>query len=152
MLISAACEVGGFLAWGKSRETRLLADFGTNLGMAFQIMDDILDIEGDDATLGKSTSSDLRDGKITLPLIHSLSQASPTVRNRIQELIRVADDDPSVIGEIVSFASEYDGLNYARQRARGYADRALELLDAFTPSPVRQTLHDSVEYVLQRKH
>lgn len=152
ILISAACEVGGYLAWGKSRDTRLLADFGTSLGMAFQIMDDILDIEGDDATLGKSTSSDIRDGKITLPLIQSFKNAPQTVSERIKSAVRVAEEDPSVIADIRAFAQEYGGLTYARLRARGYADRALELLDAFEPSPVRQTLHDAVEYVLQRTH
>ena len=75
-----------------------------------------------------------------------------------RELAAIADGAEDALwvgergGEIVAFAREYGGLAYARQRARGYADRALELLDDFEPSPTRQTLHDAVEYVLQRTH
>lgn len=151
VLIAASCEIGAYLAWGDGRERRLMADFGMNLGMAFQIMDDILDIEGDAATMGKSTRSDIRDGKITLPLIHALKHAPEAVRARVRRRMRENDLDDGGAAEISSVASDFGGLAYARQRARGYADRALELLDAFDPSPVRDTLHDAVEYVIDRR-
>lgn len=150
VLLSAACEIGGYLAWGDGRQRRLLADFGADLGMAFQITDDILDIEGDVETLGKSTGSDIRDGKVTLPLIHTLRTAPPAVTNRIRECMRMENLDAGA-PEVAALVADHGGLDYARQRARGYADRALELLDAFEDSPVRATLHDSVEYVLDRR-
>ena len=150
VLLSAACEIGGLLAWGDGRERRLLADFGTNLGMAFQITDDILDIEGDADTMGKSTRSDIRDGKVTLPLIHSIANAPPKRTAHIRERMAGVMDDGGA-SEVASFAADFGGLEYARQRARGYADRALELLDDFERSPIRDTLHDAVEYVLDRR-
>lgn len=151
VLMGAACEIGAYLGWGDGNERRLLADFGVNLGMAFQIMDDILDIEGDAATLGKSTRSDLRDGKITLPLIHALASASPSRVDRIRQIMTEPELDDPGAAEVASFAVELGGVAYSRQRARGYADRALELLDHFDASPIRSTLHDLVEYVLDRR-
>jgi octaprenyl-diphosphate synthase len=151
VLISAACEIGAYLAWGEGREQRLLSDFGLNLGMAFQIMDDILDIEGDADVMGKSTGSDLRDGKITLPLIHALRSAPDGVADRIRRRMRGGDLDARAAAEIVSFTAEYGGLEYARHRARGYADRAIELLDDFEDNILRATLRDAVEYVLDRR-
>ncbi|NNF05478.1 MAG: polyprenyl synthetase family protein [Candidatus Eisenbacteria bacterium] len=150
VLISAACEIGAYLAWGNGKERRLMADFGMKLGMSFQIMDDILDIEGDAQTMGKRTGSDIRDGKITLPLIESIRNAPEAKVRQIRELMSNGIDDHGA-ADVVTFAAEYGGLDYARQRARGYADQAIELLDDFEDNQFRQTLHDSVEYVLQRR-
>jgi octaprenyl-diphosphate synthase len=151
VLLSAACEIGALLAFPEGSERRLMADFGTDLGMAFQITDDILDIEGDVETLGKSTGSDILDGKITLPTIHVLQTAPPKIRERVRKALSAVERDPSAAKEAATLVAEYGGLDYARQRARGYADRALELLDGFEDSPIRATLHDAVEYVLGRR-
>ena len=151
VLISAACEVGAHLTWGEGRERQLLADFGTNLGMAFQIMDDILDIEGDPADMGKATGSDFQDGKITLPLIYALAKAPNPQQEAIKKQLVACENDESALRRVLEFTHEFGGVAYARNRARGYADRALELLDAFEDNPVRATLHDSVEYVLDRR-
>jgi octaprenyl-diphosphate synthase len=150
VLLSAACEIGGLIAWGEGRERRLLADFGTDVGMAFQITDDILDIEGDAGTMGKATGSDIRDGKITLPFIHVLRTAPPHVRDQIRESMSAGDLDSGSASEVACLVAEYGGLDFARQRARGYADRALEFLDAFEDGPIRGTLSEAVEYVLGR--
>ncbi len=151
VLLAAACEIGAYLAWGDGRERRVLTDFGLNLGMAFQITDDILDIEGDANVMGKNTRSDIRDGKITLPLIHAARSAPPAVVERIRERMTAGDLDDGGAAEVAHFADEYGGLAYARQRARSYADRAIELLDVFDSNPIRDTLHDAVEYVLDRR-
>ena len=150
VLLSAACEVGGWLSFGTGRQCRLLSDFGTNLGMAFQITDDILDIEGDAEVMGKSTGSDVLDGKVTLPLLIALEQAEPAEAEAIRMRMRDPELDERGAAEIARFAISHGGVIHARQRARGYADRALELLDAFDDSPARATLHDAVEYVLDR--
>jgi octaprenyl-diphosphate synthase len=150
VLLSAACEVGGWISFGTGRESRLLADFGTSLGMAFQITDDILDIEGDAEVMGKSTGSDVLDGKVTLPLLFALEQAEPGEAEAIRARMRDPELDERGAAEIARFAIAHGGVTHSRQRARGYADRALELLDAFAESPARTTLHDAVEYVLDR--
>jgi octaprenyl-diphosphate synthase len=151
VLISAACEIGAYLAWKDGQKRRLLTDFGTDLGMAFQITDDILDIEGDADTMGKSTGSDIQDGKITLPLIYVLGTAPPKVVQRIRESMSADDIGAEVAAEVATLVAEYGGLDFARQRARGYADRAREFLDAFEDSSIRAMLHEAVEYVLGRR-
>lgn len=151
VLLSAACEIGGLLAFGEGKERRTLADFGTDLGMAFQITDDILDIEGDTDIMGKSSGSDLRDGKVTLPVIHVMQTAPPKVVEGIRERMSAEEVDAATAAEVATMIAEYGGLDYARQRARVYADRALKFLDTFEDSPVRTNLHDAVEYVLGRR-
>ncbi len=151
VLISAACEVGGLLAFGDGKERKLLSDFGTSLGMAFQITDDLLDIEGDVESLGKNTGSDIRDGKVTLPLIHAFRAAPEPESRAIQERMRADELDEAGAAEVAVFAERHGGLEYARQRARGHADRALELLDHFHAGSIRDTLRDAVEYVLDRR-
>jgi octaprenyl-diphosphate synthase len=151
VLISAACEVGSLLTWGEGRRRRLFAEFGTDLGMAFQITDDILDVEGDTDTMGKSTGSDLRDGKITLPLIHVLHTAPDTVTRRIRDAL----SGPAITGtaaqEVATLIAEHGGLDHARRKAESYADCARRKLDEFEESPVRSTLHAAVDYVLTRR-
>ena len=151
VLIAAACEIGAWLGFGDGRERRLMADFGLNLGMAFQIMDDILDVEGDTHTMGKSAGSDIQDGKITLPLIHALHKAPPAKVDHIRRRLLAGEINAAVAAEVGAFAAEYGGLDYARHRARGFADRAVEMLDGFEDTPIRSTLRDSVEYVLSRQ-
>src|SRR6185503_21110625 len=109
VLLSAACEIGGYLAWGDGRERRLLAEFGTDLGMAFQITDDILDIEGDAEMMGKSTGSDIRDGKVTLPLIHVLRTGSPRVVKQIQDRMRVEPIEAGAAREVATLVAEHGG-------------------------------------------
>ena len=151
VLMASACDIGGFLRFGDGRERELLSDFGTSLGMAFQIMDDLLDIEGDATRLGKSTHSDIQDGKVTLPLIQAMRNAPPEATRRIQDRLREERIDPEAAAEAARFAEEHGGIAYARQRARGYADRAIELLDDFPATPIRARLRDTVEYVLDRR-
>jgi octaprenyl-diphosphate synthase len=151
VLLSAACEIGGYLAWGDGRERKILSDFGTDLGMAFQITDDILDIEGDAATMGKSTGSDIRDGKITLPLVHVLRTAPAAVRSQIRDRMTGEPMDAAAAREVATLVAEHGGLDFARERARTYADRALAHLGAFEESPDRATLGAAVEYVLGRR-
>jgi len=151
VLLSAACEIGGYLAWGDGVERGKLAEFGTQLGMAFQITDDILDIEGDAQAMGKSTGSDIRDGKITLPLVQALRNAPPRIKDRIRELMSAPDMGAAQAREVAAYSAEYGGLDYARLRAGEYADRAREILAGFEESPARETLLRAVDYVLDRR-
>jgi octaprenyl-diphosphate synthase len=151
VLISAACEVGSLLTWGDGRRRRVFTEFGTDLGMAFQITDDILDIEGDTDTMGKSSGSDLRDGKITLPLIHVLRTAPDTVTRRIRDAMSGPEITGAAAQEVATLIAEHGGLDYARRKAGSYADRARVKLDEFEESPVRSTLYSAVDYVLTRR-
>jgi octaprenyl-diphosphate synthase len=150
-LIEAACDIGAFLSFGPGREQEALRDYGKNLGMAFQLTDDLLDFDGDSGQLGKTTGADIRDGKITLPLIHALREAPRERAARIEELISVPEFDDASWNPVFDFAAEFGGLDYTRDLARGYAEKADRALDLFEDSPVRRTLSAAVDYVVHRR-
>lgn len=150
-LISAACEIGALLAFGDYGERKIFKTFGQNLGMAFQITDDLLDFTGDPGQLGKSTGADVREGKITLPLIHSLRMAPPEQTAHMRERITaetISEDDWKAIQD---FAAEFGGLDYARTLSRRYADAADLLLKQFEETPITRTLAQAVDYVVRRR-
>jgi len=150
-LIAASCEIGGFLTFGDGKEREALHRFGTDLGMAFQITDDLLDFVGDSNHIGKSTGADIRDGKITLPLIHALRQAPAERKGPIGELIQAPELTDSGWNAILDFTAEFGGLDYGREMAQRYADQAVRALADFDDSPTKDTLTAAVDYVVHRR-
>ena len=149
-LIAAACKIGPLLVEAPADIVDALARYGESLGLAFQIADDVLDFTGDATTLGKPVGCDLREGKITLPLIHALAAAPEGERCAVEALLRQelkSEDDWS---HIVGFVEEQDGLRAADDTARRYAARALECLGVLEPSPVRSVLETAVRLVVDR--
>lgn len=151
VLISAACEIGALLSFGEGREQEVMRDFGFELGMAFQITDDLLDFVGDTGQLGKTTGADIRDGKITLPLIHALRQAPPDRAARIRDIVEAQDFSEGAWNLLFDFTAEFGGLDYCRNLCREYAGRAERALDIFENSPIRRALAASVDYVIHRR-
>ncbi|MDZ4803457.1 MAG: polyprenyl synthetase family protein [Candidatus Eisenbacteria bacterium] len=150
-LIAAACEIGAFLTFGDGREREALRRFGTELGMAFQITDDLLDFVGDSGHIGKSTGADIRDGKMTLPLIHAFRQAPFERAGLIRELILAPEMTETGWNTIFDFTAEFGGLDYSRDMARRYADQAVQALEDFDDSPTKNTLAAVVDYVVHRR-
>lgn len=150
-LISAACEIGALLSFGEGEERDLFRQFGHDLGMAFQITDDLLDYEGDAHQIGKSTGADIRDGKITLPLIHALRMAPAERAGRIRDIALSTDISEAQWMQIQDFTAEFGGLDYCRMLCRRYADAADRALERFDGSPVARTLSAAVDYVVHRR-
>ncbi len=148
-LLSGACEVGALRAGQGEREA--LRRFGEYLGMAFQIVDDLLDYTEDEAVTGKPSGNDLREHKVTLPLIHALGRLSPAARRHVSTLMATPEPTDAQISTVVELVSEAGGLEYARQRAHRLAERADHELDALPPSRARDVLRDSITYVLDRR-
>jgi octaprenyl-diphosphate synthase len=155
--MSACCRIGGLVAGLGPAGVEALGAYGEGLGIAFQIIDDALDFEADEARLGKATAADLREGKRTLPLIATLERATPDERARILELLtrpRIAPGDglPSErdVAEIRRLVKVYDGVGYAVGRAAGYAGEATARLAGFAPSDEREVLGLIAEYVIHR--
>lgn len=125
--------------------------FGELLGIAFQIKDDILDFEGSSSILGKPTGNDLRDKKLTLPIIYALAQAEKYEVKNIKNLIKgkLTTKD---INSIFEFVEKYDGLGYARKKAREFADNAIGIINKYPDSQSRQALIDLVNFILERKN
>ena len=148
-LLSGACDLGALKA--SPRQRNALRAFGEALGMAFQIIDDLLDYTGEESVTGKPSGNDLREHKVTLPLIYALGRLTPDAKREVATLMATAEPTDQQIARVIGFASEASGLEYARQRAHRLAEQADRELDALQPSSARETLRDSIAYVLDRR-
>lgn len=148
-LISGACEVGALS--GTPAEREAMRQFGECLGMAFQIVDDLLDFTGDEEATGKPAGLDLREHKVTLPLIHALPKMSAVQRTQVEALMGNPQPNETEIIRVVEAVAERGGLEYARERAQAFCERAETALEALRPTPARETLRASLAYVLERR-
>jgi octaprenyl-diphosphate synthase len=128
-----------------------LRRFGEALGMAFQIVDDLLDYVGDPSVTGTPTGSDLREHKVTLPLIAALPKMGDADRRRVADLLRAPEPTDQQIHAVVESVAEAGGLDYARTRALRLAEQADAELDRLPPSPARDGLRASIAYVVDRR-
>jgi octaprenyl-diphosphate synthase len=149
-LMSAACELGGALAGENYRGP--LARYGTALGMAFQIVDDLLDFTESEAMVGKPTGQDLREHKMTLPLIAALREMAPEERREVEEFF--ADPVPSDDGidRVSHLVRTHGGLEYARSRAVEFGRLAAEALLELPGGPATESLQEAVSYVVERRN
>lgn len=147
-LMSAACEMGAISGAPEYREA--LATYGHNLGMAFQIADDLLDYTGSEAVTGKPTGHDLRERKVTLPLVCALERVSEIEDGEIRSFFTRIDPTDEEIARIVQIVVERGGLEYASDVAARYADRAREALEALPDGPAATSLFDAVSYAVDR--
>lgn len=150
VLFEAACRTSAMLAGAPFEKEDALADYGFNLGIAFQMADDLFDYTLDTRSLGKEIGADLREGKLTLPVIHALKQARPQDRNRMVATIKDADFSVGEFQALVELLRSYGGLSYAEQQAAAYIDKARQALTVFAPSQTKDTLLDIAEYALAR--
>jgi octaprenyl-diphosphate synthase len=148
-LMSASCEMGSLAGGAACREQ--LARFGHNLGMAFQIADDLLDYTGSEAVTGKLSGQDLREHKVTLPLVGALASATEAEEREIRTLFTRAAPSDDEIGQVIGIVTERGGLEYARDRANDYADLARASLRGLPESPAVVALHDAVAYAVDRR-
>jgi len=147
-LMRAACELGAISGARKYR--RALGEYGENLGMAFQITDDLLDYREVKETTGKPSGLDLREHKVTLPLIHALREMSAKSRKDVERLFRsdeLSDEDIANVGSIVAANG---GFDYARARGEEFAGRAQDALSALPDTAARAALSDAISYVMER--
>ena len=148
-LLSGACEVGALGAEPAERDS--LRQFGEYLGMAFQIVDDLLDYTENEAVTGKPSGSDLREHKVTLPLIWALGQLDPAGRKQVARLMQTPEPTDRQIAEVVTLVSETGGLDYARDRAYRLGELADAELERLRPTPAREALRATIPYVLERR-
>ena len=127
-----------------------MKDLGENIGIAFQIRDDILDYEGTGLT-GKKVGNDIKERKITLPLIHALEQAPVSRKKHILSIVKKRKKTKSEISEVISFVSDYGGIEYAEDKMMLYRDKALAILDSYPDSDVKESLKEFVNYTTSRK-
>jgi octaprenyl-diphosphate synthase len=148
-LVSGACEIGALQAGPDEREA--LRRFGEALGMAFQIVDDLLDYTEDASVTGKPFGSDLREHKVTLPLIAALPRMGESQRRAVSRLLHSPEPSDSQIAEVILAVSKAGGLDYARDRALRLAQQADAELDLLQASAARDALRASITYVIDRR-
>jgi octaprenyl-diphosphate synthase len=147
----AACTACGARSVSDDAETiQLMKELGENIGIAFQIRDDILDYEGTGIT-GKIVGNDIKEKKITLPLIYALENSANSKRRHIINIVKSRKKTKSEISEVISFVTEYGGLDYSELKMNQYRDKALAILDSYADSEVKESLREFVRYTTSRK-
>ena len=147
-LMSAACEMGALAGVNEYRKP--LAMFGHNLGMAFQIADDLLDYTGSQAVTGKPSGHDLRERKVTLPLVGALRNVSDVESREIRDFFTLVEASEQEIDRVIEIVQHRGGLDYANERADLYAGRAWEALRSLPDDPAVEALRDAVTYTVGR--
>jgi octaprenyl-diphosphate synthase len=148
-LVSGACEIGALD--GAPDEREALRHFGEALGMAFQIVDDLLDYSEDASVTGKPFGSDLREHKVTLPLIAALPRMGEPERQAVSALLQSPEPSDAQIAEVIAAVTSAGGMDYARERALRLAQQADSELDVLAPSAARDALRASITYVIDRR-
>ena len=147
VLFQAAAETGALIRAATAPQTAALRDYGLHLGIAYQLIDDVLDYRGDATTLGKNLGDDLAEGKMTLPLIHALQTASATDARRIRTAIAGRSGDLAAIAAIVTATG---ALDFSEALARDHARQALAALDALPETIARIALAELAEFSVRR--
>lgn len=148
-LVGAACEMGALA--GAPRFRAEMRRFGERLGMAFQVADDLLDYTAAEAVIGKPSGTDLREHKVTLPLIAALSRMSRPQRQQVDALFAAPTPSDAAIAEVVGIVTECGGLEFAREKGEEFASEAQEALAGVPASEVRQSLEDALAFVMDRR-
>ena len=148
-LIAAACSAGAASTSTDEEAIEKMRSFGENIGIAFQIKDDLFDFGSDD--VGKPLGIDIQEKKMTLPLIYALDNAANGDKRRIIRTIKKHSDKPEKVKEVIEFVRQSGGLEYAKKVMQKYSDMAFETLRSFPDSPARQSLEELVVFVTQRK-
>jgi octaprenyl-diphosphate synthase len=150
VLFQAACTVSAVIAEAPEEKEKALSDFGYHLGIAFQMADDLFDYTMDTADLGKEVGADLREGKLTLPVIHALKQANPADRDAMIKIIKNEAFTVDEFNALVDLLKKNDGIAYTEKKAEFCIEKAKEALSVFEPSKTKDSLLDIANYTLAR--
>jgi len=147
-LIAACCACGAASAGADEATIEKMRLFGEKIGIAFQIKDDMFDFGTDD--VGKPLGIDIKEKKVTLPLIYALSNCTANEKKQIINLVKNHNDDPKKIAAIISFVNRTGGLQYAETQMRKYRDEAFDILNTLPDGPAKQGLEQLVRYTTER--
>ena len=149
-LFAGSARIGGMLAPTSPEQQQALWDYGLSIGMAFQIVDDLLDFTGEEVALGKPIGGDLREGKVTLPVIHLLGTGNRDAQALVQRIVHKADVTREEWRELRTMLLHARSLDYAQSSAVAFVERAKRALRGFPPGPSREALEYLPDYVLSR--
>jgi len=152
VLISAACACGALISGAETDARESLSDFGLNAGIAFQLIDDLLDYTSSERVFGKPVGKDLREGKMTLPLIYTLSQLEGPAKRRVQDLLETPGTTDDEYQEIIRLVRRNGALDRIRKEAQRYVDHATACLKMFPDSETKRDLITLSQHIIDRQN
>ena len=150
VLFQGTCRVSALISGASKEKENALSDYGFNLGIAFQMVDDLLDYTLDPNTLGKEVGTDLKEGKLTLPVIYSLKAANTTDRSRMEKIIKNKSFSVDDFETLIALMKKYGGQKYTENLAREYLKNAKNALRVFNHSQTKEILLMIADYTLSR--
>ena len=151
ILFQAAAHCGALLANADEASEKGLRNFGKSIGMAFQLIDDVLDYAGDATDLGKNIGDDLAEGKPTLPLIYAIEKGDKQQQKLIQQALRTEQINPEMLKDVIGIVRQSGGLEYTKSLAKAQSKAALNYLQVLPDSEYRQAMKAMVNFSLSRK-
>jgi octaprenyl-diphosphate synthase len=151
-LFSACARLGAMMGGADEAIEARLGEFSWNLGIAFQLVDDVLDFTAHEKVLGKPVGSDLREGKITLPLIYALERATPEERQQVASVLEEGNYERVPFAKILSLIERNRGFERVRERAQSFTDKARTIIHEFPESPSQRAMAALTDLVTDRDH
>ena len=150
-LFSVCMRMGGILGGASAAQEESLGKYGHDLGMAFQVVDDVLDLTASENVLGKPVASDLREGKVTMAVIHALERCAPNEKCKIEAVLRDRTFNGVSHGQILDILTRYGSVEFALARAADYAESARKAICTFPDSEFKRALLWAPEFVVARE-
>jgi octaprenyl-diphosphate synthase len=151
-LFSVCARLGALAGHSDPQTQERLGEYAWNLGMAFQLVDDVLDFTAREKTLGKPVGGDLREGKVTLPLVYALERATPAERRLVETILRQRSYEEVRFSQILGLLEKYHGIERVKERAQTFTDKARHIINEFPDSPYQRALLAVTELVTERDH
>jgi octaprenyl-diphosphate synthase len=151
-LFSVCAKLGALVSGADSTTEERLGDFAWNLGMAFQLIDDLLDFTSREKILGKPVGNDLREGKVTLPLVYALERATVDERGQVEAILGERSYERVPFRQVLAMVERYRGIERVRERANAFTEKARGIIGDFPESPYQRALYSITELVTERDH
>ncbi len=149
-LFAACARLGAIVGEAPEPVEAALGEYAWNLGMAFQLVDDVLDFTARESVLGKPVGSDLKEGKVTLPLLYALDQAGPAERRLVETVLDEGGYQSVAFASVLAMVERHNGIERAMRRAEAFTERARRLIGGFPESPWQRALHAMTDLVTDR--
>lgn len=150
-LFATSMRLGGILGDATEAQERKLEEYGRNLGMAFQIVDDVLDLTASEDVLGKPVASDLREGKVTMAVIHALERCTPAERELVETVLRERAFQSVTLAQVLDILHKYGSIEAAHASASEFAQAAREAICAFPDSEIKRAMMWVPDFVVERE-
>jgi octaprenyl-diphosphate synthase len=151
-LFSVCARLGAIAGHGDTGIQESLGEYAWNLGMAFQLVDDVLDFTARETTLGKPVGGDLREGKVTLPVVYALESATPSERRLVETILCERGYDEVPFARVLALLEKYRGIERVKQRAQSFTDKARAVIGALPDSPYQRALLSVTDLITERDH